>query len=144
MDKTSYLNAARQHCEQRGSRLTAQREQVLALAFDHPGVVKAYQVLADMQAERGVTAPPTVYRALDFLVEQGLLHRVEALNGYVVCQHFDCPHDSLVLVCEQCGIVDELDAAGSLGSLTAVLAERGFLPHSQNIVLTGVCRACRQ
>ena len=144
MDKTSYLNAARQHCEQRGGRLTAQREQVLALAFDYPGVVKAYQLLADMQAERGVTAPPTVYRALDFLVEQGLLHRVEALNGYVRCQHFDCPHDSLMLVCEQCGGVEELDAAESLGSLTSALNACGFAPYSQNIVLTGVCRVCSQ
>lgn len=144
MDKTDYLTAARQHCEQRGGRLTAQREQVLALAFDYPGVVKAYQLLADMQAERGATAPPTVYRALDFLVEQGLLHRVDALNGYVLCQHFDCPHDSLMLVCEQCGGVEELDVADSLSSLTAALTERGFQPHSQNIVLTGVCRACHQ
>jgi Fur family zinc uptake transcriptional regulator len=98
MNRTDYLQAAEMHCERRGCKLTALRRQVLELVLRHQGVVKAYQVLADLQKERGIAAPPTVYRALDFLVEQGLLHRVDALNGFVVCDHFECQHESMILV----------------------------------------------
>jgi len=143
MDKSAYLDAARRHCESRGCRLTELRQQVLELVLEHPGVVKAYQVLADLQRQRGAAAPPTVYRALDFLVEQGLLHKVDALNGFIVCHHFDCKHDGLILVCEHCGGVEELDATGCLSSLTDAMDKVGFIPSAQNLVLTGTCQSCR-
>ncbi|WP_028536459.1 Fur family transcriptional regulator [Paludibacterium yongneupense] len=142
MDAVSYLSQAERHCAQRGCRLTELRRRVLELVLRHDGVVKAYQVLADLQRERGPAAPPTVYRALDFLVEQGLLHRVEALNGFIVCEHFECHHDGLFLVCQDCGRVLELDAAQGLSSLCAATAQLGFTIAPQNLVLTGTCKAC--
>ncbi|TCW31534.1 transcriptional repressor [Gulbenkiania mobilis] len=142
MSPDDYLAAAERYCEARGSKLTALRRQVLALVLSQPGVVKAYQVLADLQRERGAAAPPTVYRALDFLVEQGLLHRVDALNGFIVCPHFECAHEGLILVCERCGLVEEADATNSLDMLHQAAAERGFAPRRQNLVLTGTCKEC--
>ena len=142
MNPSDYLEHAARHCQTRGARLTDLRRQVLELALRATGLVKAYQVLSLMQSERGVVAPPTVYRALDFLVEQGLLHRVEALNGYVVCPHFDCPHDSLILVCEACGGVNELDTQETFAPVWAACAAQGFTPRRQDVVLTGRCQAC--
>lgn len=144
MDVQSFVAEAERHCMTRGCKMTALRRQVLELVLRHDGVVKAYQVLADLQQERGgQAAPPTVYRALDFLVEQGLLHRVEALNGYIVCDHFGCEHDSLFLVCRDCGAICELDAASSLSSLASATAKVGFELQAQNLVLTGTCQRCR-
>ncbi|RXZ42198.1 Fur family transcriptional regulator [Crenobacter cavernae] len=143
MDKTAFLAAAEQHCLRLGNKLTTLRRRVLELVLGYDGVVKAYQVLADLQKERGVAAPPTVYRALDFLVENGLLHRVEALNGFIVCEHFDCPHEGLILVCERCGGVTELDATGPMAALRDASAAAGFAVTPQNLVLTGTCQTCQ-
>ncbi|OHX18692.1 transcriptional regulator [Chromobacterium amazonense] len=142
MDRSDYLAAAEHHCAARGSKLTDLRRQVLELVLNHRGVVKAYQVLADLQQQRGSAAPPTVYRALDFLVEHGLLHKVDALNGFIVCDHFDCQHESLILVCEQCGRVNEVDAADGLASLRDMAQAAGFTLSPQNLVLAGRCQSC--
>jgi len=142
VDQT-FVDQAERHCVSHGGKLTALRRQVLELVLRHDGVVKAYQILADLQQERGGSAaPPTVYRALDFLVEQGLLHLVEALNGYIVCDHFGCRHESLFLVCTDCGGVAELDASDSLGALGGATASVGFALAAQNLVLTGTCKHC--
>jgi Fur family zinc uptake transcriptional regulator len=143
MDRDAFLRAAEAHCDKNGCKLTALRRQVLELVLNYDGVVKAYEVLADLQRERGVAAPPTVYRALDFLVEQGLLHKVEALNGFIVCDHFDCPHEGLILVCESCGKVLEIDANECMTALRTATAASGFNVRPQNLVLTGQCRGCQ-
>ena len=142
MNTEQYLAAAEAHCALAGCKLTAVRRQVLELVLQYQGVVKAYQVLADLQKTRGVAAPPTVYRALDFLVEQGLLHRVDALNGFIVCRHFECRHDGLILVCETCGKVEEVDATSCLGALREASAAIGFNVNPQNLVITGRCMVC--
>ncbi len=142
MERDVYLQSAEAHCERLGCKLTALRRRVLELVLEYDGVVKAYQVLADLQKERGVAAPPTVYRALDFLVEQGLLHRVDALNGFVVCNHFECSHESLILVCEDCGRVEELDAGQGLAAVRDAAGAVAFNIKPQNLVLAGTCRAC--
>lgn len=142
MDHQIYLAAAKRHCELRGSKLTVLRRQVLELVLRYGGVVKAYQVLADLQRARGGGAPPTVYRALDFLVEQGLLHKVDALNGFVVCDHFECQHAGLILVCSDCGQVEEVDAAPALSALRLAAEGVDFSLSSQNLLLTGRCQSC--
>ncbi|KMN38197.1 MULTISPECIES: transcriptional repressor [Chromobacterium] len=142
MDHLAYLAAAERHCEQRGSKLTALRRQVLELVLRYRGVVKAYQILADLQQERGAAAPPTVYRALDFLVEHGLLHKVDALNGFIVCNHFECQHEGLILVCGECGQVQEIDATPALSALRQAAQAVAFSLCPQNLVLAGRCQAC--
>ena len=143
MDKACFIAAADRHCQQQGVKLTALRRQVLELVLGYSGVVKAYQVLADLQRERGIAAPPTVYRALDFLVEAGLLHKVDALNGYIVCSHIGCTHEGLILVCADCGSVNELDATPALNALREQATLQGFAIAQQNLLLTGQCQSCR-
>lgn len=143
MDIARFLEAAEQHCQQQGVKLTALRRQVLTLVLGYSGVVKAYQVLADLQQQRGIAAPPTVYRALDFLVAAGLLHKVDALNGYIVCHHIGCRHEGLILVCGECGQVRELDATPVLDVLRRQAGDAGFAIVPQNLMLTGRCQECQ-
>jgi Fur family zinc uptake transcriptional regulator len=145
MDQQQFVSAAERICVAHGGKMTALRRQVLELVLQHAGVVKAYQVLSDLQQQRGgAVAPPTVYRALEFWVEQGVLHRVEALNGFICCSHLGCQHECLFLVCEQCGGVAELDAAAGFSALSAAIQPLGFSVRRQNMVLTGTCRQCIQ
>lgn len=142
MNSMTFLAAAEELCSRQGARLTALRRRVLELVLAHDGVVKAYQILAELQQERGIAAPPTVYRALDFLVEVGLLHKVDALNGFIVCRHVGCHHRGLILVCSVCGKVSELDASPAFTALREEADERGFVITEQNLLLTGHCRSC--
>ena len=77
------LQKAQQLCEQRGVRLTAQRQQVLRLLAEQPGAITAYDLLDRLRAREPQAKPPTVYRALDFLLEQGFVHKVESVNAFV-------------------------------------------------------------
>ena len=117
-----------------GAQVTALREQVLDIVLRQHGVIKAYAVLAQMQQESAApVAPPTAYRALDFWAEQGVLHKVAAVNGYVLCSHaqHDCgahchesaPHHSaFILVCSECGAVDEQTLSREWQALRAGVA----------------------
>ena len=141
-----------------GAQVTALREQVLDIVLRQHGVIKAYAVLAQMQQESAApVAPPTAYRALDFWAEQGVLHKVAAVNGYVLCSHasHQCGHDchghaekahhqSFILVCTECGAVDEQSLSSQWAALQAGVAASGFVLQEEHVVLTGRSRQCRQ
>ena len=144
MNNAQFLQSAAEHCLKNGANLTNLRRQVLDLVLTHDGVVKAYQILTDLQQARGSAAPPTVYRALEFLVEQGILHRVEALNGYVVCRHLNCAHPSVILTCRDCGKVDEMAADEGFVALRQLCAVHGFDMDEQQLLLNGRCVQCSE
>jgi len=144
MNNAQFLQSAAEHFLKNGANLTDLRRQVLDLVLAHDGVVKAYQILSDLQQARGSAAPPTVYRALEFLVEQGILHRVEALNGYVVCRHLDCAHPSVILTCRDCGKVDEMAADEGFMTLRQLCAGHGFEMDEQQLLLNGRCVQCSE
>ena len=144
MNNAQFLQSAAEHCLKNGANLTDLRRQVLDLVLAHDGVVKAYQILSELQQARGSAAPPTVYRALEFLVEQGILHRVEALNGYVVCRHLDCAHPSVILTCRDCGKVDEMAADEGFMTLRQLCAGHGFEMDEQQLLLNGRCVQCSE
>ena len=138
-----------------GAQVTDLREQVLDIVLRQHGVIKAYAVLAQMQQESAApVAPPTAYRALDFWAEQGVLHKVAAVNGYVLCSHaqHDCgahchenaPHHSaFILVCSECGAVDEQTLSREWQALRAGVAAGGFSLQDEHVVLTGICSKCQ-
>ena len=142
-DNAAILAAAERHCQRAGARLTPIRRQVLELVLGYPDVVKAYDLLNDLQRLRGNAAPPTVYRALDFLVEVGILHRAESLNGFVFCDHFANEHTSVILNCTECGRTEELPADEPVELLLQYCHQRGFDVSSEPFVLSGRCRECR-
>jgi Fur family zinc uptake transcriptional regulator len=94
---------------------------------------------------RGVVknpAPPTVYRALDFLLEQGLVHKLESLHAYVGCAHPDHPHASQFLICDDCGEVAEVEAPNVDKSLKAAGEAIGFRTKRPVVELLGTCAQC--
>ncbi|MGB0749001.1 MAG: Fur family transcriptional regulator [Magnetospiraceae bacterium] len=102
----------------------------------------AYQLI-DAVRSAGISAPPTVYRALERLIAQGLAHRLESLNAFVACTH-DHAHKgaTVFLICEDCHGAEEFADAAIARRLTARAKESGFHPYSTTIEMRGHCRSC--
>ena len=130
-------------CRSRGARLTPIRRKVLEVLLDAAKPLGAYD-LADAVALQGRRmAPITVYRALDFLIENGLVHRLASQNAYIACAHQHGPKETVAfLICENCGSVDEVTSAALSKTLSDVLEREKFTPHGQIIEITGRCADC--
>lgn len=137
-----FIKAAAEHCRLRGVRMTRGRRLILQLVLARPGVVKAYDLLNDLKKLRGKADPPTVYRALEFFVEHGLMHRVEGMNGFVLCRHFCHAHESILLCCEKCHRVEELPLVEGFASIKELCARYNFSLNSTLIMLNGYCQQC--
>jgi Fur family zinc uptake transcriptional regulator len=129
-------------CSARGVRLTPLRRRVLELVQSQREAVKAYDLLAMLSTMERAAKPPTVYRALDFLIEQGLVHRVDSLNAFVGCDHPDTPHAAHLLVCTRCGRVQELHSAAVDAAVDAAVAATGFAAHRARLEVHGLCARC--
>ncbi|ADC62495.1 Fur family transcriptional regulator [Allochromatium vinosum] len=136
------LDRAESLCQQRGVRLTAQRRRVLSILCAAERPLGAYEILESMREGARALAPPTVYRALDFLLEQGLAHKIESLHAFVGCTHPEHPHASQFLICAECGRVTELEDAAITRSLTLAASETGFRPSRPVVELIGTCADC--
>jgi Fur family zinc uptake transcriptional regulator len=138
------LASAESVCEQDGERLTPLRRRVLELVWANHRPVGAYALLDRLKEEddRGA-APPTVYRALDFLLARGLIHRIESLNAFVGCAHPGETHVVQFLICKSCGTAAELDDRRLGDAIGRSAAEHGFSIQSRVIELSGVCSACQ-
>jgi Fur family zinc uptake transcriptional regulator len=128
-------------CAERGVRLTAQRRRVLELVCRAERPLGAYEIL-DQLRNGARAAPPTVYRALDWLQAQGLVHKLETLHAYIGCTHPEHPHASQFLICDDCGGVTELEDKSIAGSLASVAAESGFRPSRPVVEVIGTCSVC--
>ncbi len=138
------LDTAERLCARRGSRLTPLRRLVLETLLRHHGSLKAYELLDALRAAQPGAAPPTVYRALDFLTEQGLIHRLDAINAWSACTDAGGqPHDVLV-VCTRCGSVAELSDPDLGRRLAACVAQAGYALNGQETELRALCPRCRQ
>ncbi len=134
-------------CASRGQRLTPLRRQVLeTLAASHR-TLGAYEIMDRMAAQGPRPAPITVYRALDFLLENGLVHRIESRNAFLACIG---EHDSagaattVFLICERCGAVGEASSAAVAETLQAAARAVGFSPKARVMEVTGICAHCRE
>jgi Fur family transcriptional regulator, zinc uptake regulator len=142
-DSHDLLRQAERQCLGRGARFTPIRRRVLEMIAEAPGGLKAYDLLDLLAREHAAARPPTVYRALEFLIDQGLVHRIESLNAYVACPCPEHAHGFQLLICRECGRVAELH----LDEVDARLGERarelGFRIDRQTIELLGRCEACQ-
>ncbi len=136
------LERAEALCRERGARLTEQRKAVLQLLCVSEKPISAYELLERMRGVVRNPAPPTVYRALHFLLEQGLVHKLESLNAYVGCAHPDHPHASQFLICDDCGDVAEVEDPSVARSLKAAGNEIGFRTRRPVVELLGTCAQC--
>lgn len=137
------LDAAEAECRRRGARLTDIRRRVLELVWRSHQPVGAYAVLEALGHEGFCAAPPTVYRALDFLLAHGLVHRIERLNAFVGCSHPGQPHAGQFLLCQHCGAAAELDDPAIDAAVAAAAARLGFTAARQTVEIEGLCPACR-
>ncbi|MBP6019464.1 MAG: transcriptional repressor [Burkholderiaceae bacterium] len=138
------LDTAQALCQERGTRLTPIRRQVLEILLTEHRSLKAYELLDLIRNVQAGAAPPTVYRALDFLVEQGLVHRLDAINAWSACMDAAGePHDLLV-VCTRCGAVAELSDPDLKHQLAQKVANTGFVLSSHETELRGLCLACHE
>jgi Fur family zinc uptake transcriptional regulator len=145
-DHASCQTVARQAAErlavERGVRLTDSRARVLEIVAESHRPIGAYDILQRLAAERGRAAPPTVYRALAFLVEQGFAHRIDSLNAFIACFDPERAHDAGFLICEACKTVEEV-ADPALGvAVRAAVTASGFQPRRTVVEISGVCAAC--
>jgi Fur family zinc uptake transcriptional regulator len=136
------LDQARRLCDRRGVRLTDIRRDVLELVWRRHEPVGAYDLLNDLRETRHRAAPPTVYRALDFLMEQGLVHRIESLNAYIGCPQPERLHAGQFLICRACGAIGEMDDADIALAVVDSAARQGFSVERQTIEVRGLCPRC--
>ena len=136
------LSRADRICGTRGARLTDLRRQVLGLILDSPAPTGAYDLLERLRATRDGAAPPTVYRALDFLQEQGLVHKLERLSAFVGCVAHDSDHAAQFLICRSCGRVTEIEDQKLAHALDDAARRLGFTVGKATIEAEGQCAAC--
>ena len=129
--------------QHKGARFTAMRRATYDFLLAQQAPLSAYDILAELETRlKKKLAPPTVYRALDFLLEQGLIHRLETNNAYLVCDHPGAAHDSVYLVCTACGTTQEVDDHAVADLLQAKAQAYGFRPNKQVIEVQGHCQRC--
>lgn len=137
------LDNARAICEAHRARLTRTRERVLELIWQSHKPLGAYDLLAVLSGEGQNAAPPTVYRALDFLQQHGLVHRIASLNAFIGCTHAGEQHHGMFLICSHCRNVLELTAPEVAQSITSAAARQGFEQRETTLEVTGLCPACQ-
>lgn len=137
------LATAERLCTENGGRFTPIRERVYDVILQSDKPVKAYDIIEQL-ADIGSAKPPTVYRAIDFWMELGLLHKIESLNAYVACGHMDHEHRAIFLICERCESVNELHADGEIASLLNAAKGQAFATKGVVVEMTGLCGVCAE
>ena len=132
-------------CAERSQRLTPIRRQVLEVLLESHNPLGAYEIMDRAAAAGTRPAPITIYRALDFLRDNGLVHRIESRNAFVACVNNHASGDLVVfLICERCGAVGEAASAAVADQLKAAARAAGFTPKAPVIEISGICAHCRQ
>ncbi|ARU86544.1 Fur family transcriptional regulator [Pseudomonas sp. M30-35] len=142
----SHALAEAEHiCLRQGTRLTALRKRVLELVWQSHKPLGAYDILGVLSDEDGRrAAPPTVYRALDFLLENGLVHRIASLNAFVGCNQPEHAHQGQFLICRDCHVAVEVEHEKISQAILHSAKSIGFTVESQTVEVVGLCAACRE
>ncbi len=139
---TAAVGTAERLCGLRGARLTPLRRHVLELVWHSHDPVGAYAILDALRQEGRRAAPPTVYRALEFLTEQGLVHRIASRNAYMGCADPEHAHASQFLICGHCGAASELNDGRIQGAIGARARAVGFRVQHLMVEVIGLCPNC--
>ena len=138
------LRHAEQVCARRARKFTPVRRQVLQALLSSHRPLGAYEVIDELAKSMPRPAPITIYRALDFLMENGLVHRIESRNAYLACAHdHDAAATVAFLICDACGSVGEIPAAPMAQSLNLAARATGFAPKLSVVEITGTCAHCQ-
>ena len=131
-------------CRERGVRLTPVRQRVLEIIWQGHRPLGAYAILEVLSGEGHCPAPPTVYRALEFLLTQGLVHRLSSLNAFVGCARPGHPGAGQFLLCTGCGSAAELNDPDIDRAIERGAAAEGFVCNDHTVEISGLCPHCRE
>ena len=130
-------------CKERGVNLTELRKRVLELLWASGRPTGAYELIAAIKPrDARAVGPPTVYRALEFLMAQGLVSKIESLNAYVPCIHPERDHDCLFFICNGCQTSVEFEDPRIAGLLAKDAAVLGFVATGRTVEVRGMCARC--
>lgn len=135
---------AERACARHNARLTSLRRDVLGAVGESHRAAGAYEIIERLARSGPRPAPISIYRALEFLGELGLVHRIESRNAFVACNR---PHEAgraVLMVCEDCGTVDEIEAASVFDGLDVLAGAEGFETRRTVIELSGCCAGCQE
>ncbi|KLD73334.1 transcriptional repressor [Xanthomonas hyacinthi] len=144
-DADDFVKVVERVSRERGLRLTPIRANVLRLIAEAGRPVKAYDLLEWVREGRsvGADAPPTVYRALDFLMANGFVHKLESVNAFVACHHpSSAQHSVPFLICDRCHSAVELEDRDVVAQLEQRAKALGFQPQAQTLEVHGLCARC--
>ena len=136
------LARAEATCARSSARLTPLRRKVLQSVAESHHASGAYDIIERLARTGPRPAPISIYRALEFLLEQDLVHKIESRNAFVACTHGEHKSDAVMLICEDCGIVAEMDAGDAISDLTARAATMGFASSTTVVEISGCCGEC--
>jgi Fur family zinc uptake transcriptional regulator len=139
------LTHAETLCAQRAQRLTPIRRQVLEALLESHKPLGAYEIIERTATAGARPAPITIYRALDFLRHNGLVHRIESRNAFMACVgDHDTGENFVFLICERCGEVGEAASSAVADQLKSAANAAGFTPKAPVIEISGICANCKQ
>jgi Fur family transcriptional regulator, zinc uptake regulator len=137
------LAKAESRCEQNAAQLTPLRRQVLELILNVHKPVGAYDLLEQLaQRTQKRVAPPTVYRALEFLVEMGLVHRIASLNAYLACNNGDTHGEAVFFICRSCRNALEINSEAISAAISDTAKKARFIAEQRTVEVLGTCPQC--
>ncbi len=137
------LKDARDFCAENDLRLTPTRERVLEILLESHKALGAYDILERLRSEGRSSQPPVVYRALEFLVENGFVHRLERLNAFTACSASPAPHEPMFLICQNCRKVAEAPVSSLIPEISNQARALGFDVRARMVEVIGLCPGCQ-
>jgi len=138
------LATAEARCKEEGLRLTPVRRKVLEMLLQEHRALGAYAILDRLREEGFGSQPPVAYRALDFLVQNGFVHKIERLNAFVACSHPGAAHSPAFMICRKCDAVAEAQSAPARGALGDAARAVGFEIERTVVEAEGLCPGCTE
>lgn len=140
---SNVMRKAEAICADRKLRLTPARRRVLEILLENHRAIGAYDVLERLRAEGLGSQPPVAYRALDFWVSAGLVHKIQNLNAFVACAHPSTGHDPIFMICRSCGTVAETTSGTKDSAAERAAAAAGFQIETTIREVMGLCPNCQ-
>lgn len=131
-------------CIERNLKFTDLRREVFLIVSKSHGMVKAYDILAQMRKNNPLTEPPTIYRALNFLIENNFIHKINSLNSYITCYHLIDKTPCFFLICLECGSVEEVVDNKFSNLVLNSVKKHKFSPQRSNLEIEGICSSCNK
>ncbi len=141
----SWLKRIEDICAERGVQVTPLRRAILRILAGSDGPIGAYAIMDELaRVQSRSVAPPTVYRTLEFLVENGFVIKIESRNAFAPCDAPGHDHHGIMLICNRCGKSDEIESTKLDALLQETASSSGFRMQRQVVEIEGLCESCHE